>query len=192
DHQAAGEGGRAASRRARLRVLRSGAHAAVRGRLDRRRHAAMKTPNQKAWWLVVPVVLLVAFNALIPLMTVINYSVQETFGENVFFFEGVKWFQAVLHSERGGHRLQLYAAAVRRLGHAHRDGRLALDFAGGPSRVRWSERDPGRLLPGCQDRRGLERCGLPLYPAAEDEARADHRRAAPIHGQLHDLHRAHR
>ncbi|TMA08507.1 MAG: sugar ABC transporter permease, partial [Deltaproteobacteria bacterium] len=44
----------------------------------------MKTPNQKAWWLVVPVVLLVAFNALIPLMTVINYSVQETFGENVF------------------------------------------------------------------------------------------------------------
>src|SRR5256886_1685309 len=106
DHQAAGEGGRAASRRARLRVLRSGAHAAVRGRLDRRRHAAMKTPNQKAWWLVVPVVLLVAFNALIPLMTVINYSVQETFGENVFFFEGVKWFQAVLHSERFHNSLQ--------------------------------------------------------------------------------------
>jgi len=25
----------------------------------------MKTPNQKAWWLVVPVVLLVAFNALL-------------------------------------------------------------------------------------------------------------------------------
>ena len=59
-----------------------------------------KTPNQKAWWLVVPVVLLVAFNAIVPLMTVINYSVQETFGENVFFFEGVKWFEAVLHSER--------------------------------------------------------------------------------------------
>ena len=66
----------------------------------------MKTPNQKAWWLVVPVVLLVAFNALIPLMTVINYSVQETFGENVFFFEGVKWFQAVLHSERFHNSLQ--------------------------------------------------------------------------------------
>ena len=59
-----------------------------------------KTPNQKAWWLVLPVVLLVAFNAIVPLMTVINYSVQETFGENVFFFEGVKWFEAVLHSER--------------------------------------------------------------------------------------------
>src|SRR5438445_705437 len=80
--------------------------AALHGRLDRRRRAAMKTPNQKAWWLVVPVVLVVAFNALIPLMTVINYSVQETFGENVFFFEGVKWFQAVLHSERFHNSLQ--------------------------------------------------------------------------------------
>ncbi len=59
-----------------------------------------KTPNQKAWWLVLPVVLLVAFNAVVPLMTVVNYSVQETFGDNVFFFEGVKWFEQVLHSTR--------------------------------------------------------------------------------------------
>jgi len=59
-----------------------------------------KTPNQKAWWLVLPVVVLVAFNAVIPLMTVVNYSVQETFGDNVFFFEGVKWFREVLHSDR--------------------------------------------------------------------------------------------
>ncbi len=59
-----------------------------------------KTSNQKAWFLVIPVVLLVAFNALIPLMTVVNYSVQETFGDNVFFWEGTKWFQQVLTSER--------------------------------------------------------------------------------------------
>ena len=59
-----------------------------------------KTTNQKAWFLVAPVVALVAFNALIPLMTVVNYSVQETFGNNVFFFEGVKWFEQILHSER--------------------------------------------------------------------------------------------
>jgi len=59
-----------------------------------------KTPNQKAWFLVLPVVLLVAFNAIIPLMTVVNYSVQETFGDNLFFFEGLKWFEQVLHSER--------------------------------------------------------------------------------------------
>lgn len=59
-----------------------------------------KIHNQKAWWLVLPVVLLVAFNAVIPLMTVVNYSVQETFGNNEFFFEGVVWFQEILASER--------------------------------------------------------------------------------------------
>ena len=59
-----------------------------------------KTVNQKAWFLVAPVFILVAFNALIPLMTVVNFSVQETFGDNVFTWAGVQWFQDVLHSER--------------------------------------------------------------------------------------------
>jgi len=60
----------------------------------------MKTQNQKAWWFVLPVLLLVAFNALIPLMTVVNYSVQETFGNNVFFWQGVGWFEQLLRSDR--------------------------------------------------------------------------------------------
>ncbi len=59
-----------------------------------------KTVNQKAWFFVLPVLLLVAFNAIIPLMTVVNYSVQETFGDNTFFWAGVLWFEEVLHSER--------------------------------------------------------------------------------------------
>ena len=59
-----------------------------------------KTENQLGWLYVLPVVLLVAFNAIIPLMAVVNYSVQETFGNNVFFFEGVKWFEQVLQSDR--------------------------------------------------------------------------------------------
>jgi glycerol transport system permease protein len=59
-----------------------------------------KTHNQKAWFFVLPVVLLVAFNAVIPLMTVVNYSVQETFGDNVFFWAGISWFQDVLTSSR--------------------------------------------------------------------------------------------
>ncbi len=59
-----------------------------------------KSTNNKAWWLVLPVLLLVAFNAFIPLMTVVNYSLQETFGNNVFFWEGVTWFEKVLRSER--------------------------------------------------------------------------------------------
>lgn len=60
----------------------------------------MKTSNPRAWFLVLPVILLVAFNALIPLMTVVNYSVQETFGDNLFFWHGIGWFQDVLGSER--------------------------------------------------------------------------------------------
>lgn len=59
-----------------------------------------KTVNQKAWFFVLPVVALVAFNALIPLMTVVNYSVQESFGSNIFFWSGVGWFEDILHSER--------------------------------------------------------------------------------------------
>ena len=47
-----------------------------------------KTWNNRAWFMVLPVLILVAFNAIIPLMTVVNYSVQETFGDNVFFFHG--------------------------------------------------------------------------------------------------------
>lgn len=60
----------------------------------------MKTEYQKGWLFVLPVVVLVAFNALIPLMTVVNYSVQETFGDNLFFWQGIGWYEDVLHSER--------------------------------------------------------------------------------------------
>jgi len=59
-----------------------------------------KTVNNRAWFMVVPVLVVMAFNAIIPLMTVVNYSVQESFAGNVFFFEGTKWFEQVLHSER--------------------------------------------------------------------------------------------
>ncbi len=59
-----------------------------------------KTLNQRAWFMVLPVLFIVALNAIVPLMTVVNYSVQETFGDNVFFFEGARWFRDVLASER--------------------------------------------------------------------------------------------
>ena len=60
----------------------------------------MKTQNQKAWFFVLPVLLLVAFNALIPMMTVVNYSMQETFGNNLFFWQGFGWFEQLLNSDR--------------------------------------------------------------------------------------------
>ena len=68
-----------------------------------------KTWNNRAWFMVLPVLILVAFNAIIPLMTVVNYSVQESFGGNVFFFSGVTWFQDILQSDR------FHAALLRQL-----------------------------------------------------------------------------
>ena len=59
-----------------------------------------KTVNQKAWFLVLPVLVLVAFSAVIPLMTVVNYSVQDTFGNNQFFWAGLEWFKEMLRDDR--------------------------------------------------------------------------------------------
>jgi len=59
-----------------------------------------KTWNNRAWFMVLPVLLLVAFSAVIPLMTVVNYSVQDTFGNNQFFWAGTEWFEEMLTSDR--------------------------------------------------------------------------------------------
>ncbi|GAC1044489.1 carbohydrate ABC transporter permease [Rhizobium sp. No.120] len=59
-----------------------------------------KTWNNKAWFMLIPVLLLVGFSAVIPLMTVVNYSVQDTFGNNQFFWAGTQWFEEILHSGR--------------------------------------------------------------------------------------------
>ncbi len=59
-----------------------------------------KTLNHRAWFMVLPVVVVVAFSAVIPLMTVVNYSVQDTFGNNVFFWAGLEWFEQTLGSAR--------------------------------------------------------------------------------------------
>ena len=59
-----------------------------------------KTWNNKAWFMVLPMLLLVAFSAVIPLMTVVNYSVQDTFGNNQFFWAGTEWFKQILYSDR--------------------------------------------------------------------------------------------
>jgi len=59
-----------------------------------------KTVNQRAWFLVLPVLLLVAFSSLIPMMTVVNYSFQDSFGGNEFFWVGLEWYQELLRSER--------------------------------------------------------------------------------------------
>ncbi len=59
-----------------------------------------KVPNNRAWWLVLPVFILVAFSALIPLMTVVNYSVQDIFGPGNAYYVGTEWFEIILNDER--------------------------------------------------------------------------------------------
>ncbi|QRM30780.1 carbohydrate ABC transporter permease [Microvirga sp. VF16] len=63
-----------------------------------------KTVNNRAWLFVLPVFAIVAFSAVLPLMTVVNYSVQDTFGNNQFFWNGIGWFQELLDpsTELGG------------------------------------------------------------------------------------------
>jgi glycerol transport system permease protein len=59
----------------------------------------MKPVNQKAWFLVLPVVLCVAFSAILPLMTVVNYSVQDIISPTRRVFVGTDWFAQVLRDD---------------------------------------------------------------------------------------------
>ena len=60
----------------------------------------MKPENNRAWFLVLPVLALVAFSAIIPLMTVVNYSVQDIFGPGNRVWVGTEWFEEVLADRR--------------------------------------------------------------------------------------------
>ena len=59
-----------------------------------------KWENNKAWFLILPVFIIVAFSAIIPLMTVVNYSVQDIFGPGQRVFVGTEWFEEVLSDKR--------------------------------------------------------------------------------------------
>jgi glycerol transport system permease protein len=52
----------------------------------------VKTRNNKAWFLVLPVILTVSFTAILPLMTVANYAVQDIFSPTDRLFIGMDWF----------------------------------------------------------------------------------------------------
>ena len=56
-----------------------------------------KVLNNRAWLLVLPMLVLVSFSAIIPLMTVVNYSVQDVLGPNARFFTGTEWFHSILN-----------------------------------------------------------------------------------------------
>jgi glycerol transport system permease protein len=56
-----------------------------------------KPINNRAWWLVAPVLVFVLSSALLPMMTVVNYSLQDSMGANNFFWNGDSWFRDVLN-----------------------------------------------------------------------------------------------
>ena len=56
--------------------------------------------NNKAWLAVLPVVLVVAFTAIVPLMTVVNYSVQDIFDVDTRIFVGLDWYRETLRDPR--------------------------------------------------------------------------------------------
>ena len=59
-----------------------------------------KWQDNRAWFLVIPVFAIVAISAIIPLMTVVNYSVQDIFGPGQRVFVGIEWFEEVLGDSR--------------------------------------------------------------------------------------------
>ena len=69
-----------------------------------------KPQTNRAWLGVLPVVLIVAFSAVIPLMTVVNYSVQDILDFNSRFFVGFEWYRETLADPR------FRAAFLRQLG----------------------------------------------------------------------------
>jgi len=56
----------------------------------------MKPIKHSAWLLVTPVLIVVLFSAVIPLMTVVNYSVQDLLGPDRHVFVGTEWFSDTL------------------------------------------------------------------------------------------------
>ena len=62
--------------------------------------SSYKYASNRAWLGVLPVVLIVAFSAVIPLMTVVNYSVQDILDFNTRFFVGFEWYRETLQDPR--------------------------------------------------------------------------------------------
>ena len=57
-----------------------------------------KPINNRAWFFVLPVLAFVLFSSIIPVMTVVNYSIQDTMGANNFFWNGDGWFRLLFSS----------------------------------------------------------------------------------------------
>ncbi len=68
-----------------------------------------KPSDNRAWLFVTPVLAVVAFSAVIPLMTVVNYSVQDILGPDQRTFVGNEWYRQVLRDP------ELHSAFLRQI-----------------------------------------------------------------------------
>jgi glycerol transport system permease protein len=69
----------------------------------------MKTYNNNAWFLILPVIICVAFSAILPLMTIVNYSVQDILSPTQKVFVGTEWFKMVMRDS------ELHGALYRQM-----------------------------------------------------------------------------
>jgi glycerol transport system permease protein len=70
----------------------------------------MKTYNNRAWLFILPVIVCVAFSAILPLMTIVNYSVQDILSPTQSVFVGTEWFKMMMRDS------ELHGALLRQLG----------------------------------------------------------------------------
>lgn len=69
----------------------------------------IKPYNNRAWLGMLPVLLIVGFSAVIPLMTVVNYSVQDILDVQTRSFVGFEWFRETLRDP------ELHGALLRQI-----------------------------------------------------------------------------
>ena len=68
-----------------------------------------KWEDNSAWFLILPVLIIVFFCVVIPLMAVVNYAIQDISGPGEPVFVGTQWFRQVLLDSR------LHSALIRQL-----------------------------------------------------------------------------
>ncbi|MFT4118763.1 carbohydrate ABC transporter permease [Bradyrhizobium sp.] len=60
----------------------------------------MKPNNNRAWFLVLPALVIVTFVGILPLIAITNYSFQDLFSLNNSYWIGVEWYRNIVTSER--------------------------------------------------------------------------------------------
>ena len=60
----------------------------------------MKPYDNRAWFLLLPALVIMTFVGIIPLIAVTNYSFQDLFSLNNPYWVGVDWYRNIVSSER--------------------------------------------------------------------------------------------